>query len=351
MTAIATAAGQGPFDRAGLPAGGPTIRPGRDSDAADYIRLVGDAWAEFPNCILDVDGEVPELRALASYFAAAGGAVWVAEQDGRAVGMVATRPLGSDQAWEICKMYVEKSQRGSGLAHALLGGAEAHAQQHGAHRMVLWTDTRFDAAHRFYEKRGYVRAGSIRILDDISNSLEFRYAKPASGLVVEALDAAAAASAERNLADILVACVAAGASVAYLPPLAPETARAFWRKTSGEVAMGNRLLLVAWQDGRMAGTVQLNLGTGQTQPHRAVVEKLLVHPDYHRRGIGRALMRRVEQAARGIGRSLLTLDTKAGDAAEVLYRDLGWTEAGRIPGFARNADGSLGDVLFFYKTL
>ncbi|HWX51469.1 MAG TPA: GNAT family N-acetyltransferase [Roseomonas sp.] len=311
------------------------IRPGRDEDAAQYIRLIGDAWAEYPNCILDVDGEVPELRALSTYFARAGGIVWAAEVEGRIGGMVATRPLGSDRAWEICKMYVEKAQRGTGLAHALISAAEDHARQQGAERMVLWTDTRFEAAHRFYEKRGYVRAGSIRILDDISKSLEFRYAKPAIGLAIEALDAAAAASAERSLADILVACVADGASLGYRNPLSPEAARNVWRKISAEVAMGTRLLLVAWQEGRMAGTVQLDLGTPETEMHRAVVRQLLVHPTFRRAGVGRALVQRAEQAARGIGRSLLTLDCRAGEPAEPLLRHLGWQEAGRIPGFGR----------------
>ncbi|MCG7361628.1 GNAT family N-acetyltransferase [Roseomonas sp. ACRSG] len=327
------------------------IRPGLDSDEAGFIRLIGDAWAEYPNCILDVDGEVPELRALSTYFTKAGGALWVAEQEGQVVGMVATRPLGSDRAWEICKMYVEKGQRGTGLAHRLLGGAENHAIQQGAERIVLWTDTRFDAAHRFYEKRSFVRSGSIRILDDISKSLEFRYAKPVRGVVVEALDAAAAASAERRLADILVACVDAGASVSYLPPLSLETARGFWRKVSGDVAMGNRLLLVAWVDGRLAGTVQLDLATPPNQRHRAELTKLLVHPEFRRRGLGRALMQRAEQAARGIGRTLLTLDTRAGDDGEALYRSLGWQEAGRVPDFASDATGKLHDTVFFYRAL
>jgi len=327
------------------------LRPGRDEDADGFIRLIGDCWSEYPGCVMDVDGEVPELRALATYFAEAAGALWVAERDGRVIGMAATRPMGQDAAYEICKVYVAKEARGSGLAHDLLGAAEAHARAAGAERLVLWTDTRFEVAHRFYEKRGFVRQGPIRVLHDLSNSLEFRYVKPIAGLVVEALDAAGAASAERQLAEILIACVATGASVSYLPPLAPEMARGFWQRVSSGVASGRRLLLAAWLDGALAGTVQLDLDTPQNQPHRAEVAKLLVHPAARRHGVARALMARVEQAAREAGRSLLVLDARRGDAAEALYRALGWQEAGVIPGYALDAAGAPQDTVFFWRAL
>ncbi len=325
------------------------IRPGRDGDAEAFIRLIGDAWAEYPNCVLDVDGEVPELRALATHFAGLGGALWIAEGADGPLGMVAARPMNDDAAWEIGRMYVARAARGTGLAHALLDGAEAHAVAHGARRMVLWTDTRFEAAHRFYEKRGYVRSGSIRILDDVSKSLEFRYAKPATGLVVDALDAAAASSAERRLAGILVSCVNGGASVSFLPPLSVETARGFWRGVSAGVATGGTVLLAAWCDGLIAGTAQLILAPQPNAPHRAEVAKVLVDPAFRRRGIGRALMIRAEQAARGIGRRLLTLDTWSGREAEALYRSLGWQETGRVPGYAVEADGTPVDTTFFWK--
>jgi len=325
------------------------LRPATDADAEGFIALIGAAWGEYPNCVLDVDGEVPELRALATYFARAGGMLWTAERDGGVVGMVGTRPLGSDQAWEICRMYVAAPERGSGLAHRLLDAAEAHACAAGAVRMVLWTDTRFDAAHRFYEKRSYVRQGAIRILDDLSKSLEFRYAKPARGLVVEALDAAAAASAERRLSEILVDCVAAGASVSYLPPLSMEVARGFWKRIATDVAGGRRLLLGAWQDGALVGTVQLGLDMPPNQPHRADIAKLLVDPRARRAGVGAALMQRVEQAAQRMGRRLLVLDTIADDAGERLYRRLGWQETGRIPGFALDEHGVEHDTIVFWK--
>ena len=304
------------------------IRPGTDADAPAFIRLIGDAWAEYPGVIFDVDAELPELHALASHYAARGGMVWLGA-DG--LGMIATRPLGEDGAWEIGRVYVDQAARGTGLAHALLSTAEDHARSQGAQRIVLWTDTRFEAAHAFYEKRGYVRQGAIRILDDLSKSLEFRYTKPLHGLVVEALDAAAAASAERRLAGILIASVADGGSVSHLAPLPPEKARAYWKRVSAEVAQGTRLLLVAWRDGELAGTVQLLLDSQENQPHRVEVEKLLVDPAHRRQGLGRALLERAEQAARRMGRRLLTLDTRAGTAGEALFRALGWQETGRIP--------------------
>jgi len=325
------------------------IRPGRDTDAAGFIALIGGCWAEYPGCILDVEGELPELRALATHYAARDGALWAAEREGRVIGMVATRPIG-DGGWEICRLYLDAAARGTGLGQRLVGTAEAHARAAGATRFVLWTDTRFTRAHAFYEKSGYVRQGPIRILDDLSQSLEFRYAKPVAGLAVAVLDAAAASSAERRLAEILVACVDAGASVSFLPPLAPADARTFYRKVASDVAAGNRLLLAGWADGVLAGTVQVDCGTPPNQPHRAEIAKLLVHPAARRRGLARALMAGAEDAARAAGRSLLTLDTRAGDAAEPLYRALGWTEAGRIPGWALNADRtSWCDTVFFWK--
>jgi GNAT superfamily N-acetyltransferase len=327
------------------------LRAGRDSDAAGFIKLISSCWAEYPGCVFDLDGEVPELRALASYFAAQNGALWVAEVAGAVVGMVAVHPLPGTLDWEICRMYVAASQRGTGVAAALLTTAEAHARDAGAEVIRLWSDTRFTRAHSFYAKLGYVRQGPIRVLNDLSNSLEFPFLKPARGVAVQALDASAAEHAERPLADILIACVAAGASVSFLPPLSAEAAQGFWRGSLGDMALGRKAIWVAWADGVLVGTVTLDLATPPNQPHRAEVAKLLVHPAARRRGVGQALMAALEAEAAQRGRRLLTLDTRADDAGEALYRRLGWQEAGRIPGYALNADGSASATVFFYKQI
>jgi GNAT superfamily N-acetyltransferase len=328
----------------------PILRPGRDEDAPQFIELMAACWAEYPGCVMDVDGEVPELRALATHYAEKGGALWTAETDGRVVGMVATQSL-EDGVWELCKTYVHSTHRGGGIAHLLAGAVERHARAQGATRLKLWSDTRFDRAHRFYEKRGFVRAGPIRALNDLSNSVEFVYAKPLAGVAVEQLDAAGAASAERRLALILQACVEAGASVSFMPPLAEATARGFWRSASAGVAKGERLLFAGWLEGELVGTVQVEFAMAPNQPHRAEISKLLVLPEARRRGLARLLLARAEEAALRAGRTLLTLDTRAGDMAEPLYRSAGWLEAGRIPGFALNAERVPCDTVYFYKPL
>jgi GNAT superfamily N-acetyltransferase len=326
----------------------PLLRPGRDDDAAGFIALISGCWAEYPGCVFDLDGEVPELRALATHFSGKGGALWVAEFSGVVVGMTATWPL-DQETWEIGKMYVARGHRGGGVARDLIMAAEAHAVARGALRVKLWTDTRFDRAHRFYEKHSFVRSGPIRSLGDKSNSIEFGYMKPIDA--VARLDAAGAASAVVRLATILRECVNNGASVSFLPPLTAEVSLAFFNRVAREVAAGNKILLAAWIEGVLAGTVQVDLNTPANQPHRAEIQKMLVLPQARRRGVARALMARAEAEARDSGRTLLTLDTREGDAAEPLYRSMGFAEAGRIPGYALNPDGTKHATVIFYKTL
>ena len=155
------------------------------------------------------------------------------------------------------------------------------------------------------------------------------------------------------LAEILHAVVHGGAGVSFFIPFSMDEARAFWtRKVLPGVQAGTRHVLVARRDGRIVGTVQLDLATPPNQPHRADVLKMLVHPSARRLGIARALMLAVEGVARSKKRSLLTLDTVTGSHAETLYRSLGYIEVGVIPGYARaSLTPELEAATFFYKEL
>jgi GNAT superfamily N-acetyltransferase len=154
-----------------------------------------------------------------------------------------------------------------------------------------------------------------------------------------------------DLTDLLVAVVAAGASVGWLPPLAPATADAYWRRTGAAAARGDLICLLAELDGRIVGTAQLLPAESANGRHRGEVAKVLVHPDWQRRGIGRELMARLEIEARASGRTLLVLDTRVGDPSNALYRAAGWLPAGQIPNWARAADGAFSATQFWYKEI
>lgn len=154
-----------------------------------------------------------------------------------------------------------------------------------------------------------------------------------------------------ELADILVDAVESGGGVSFMAPLDPKEAEAFWLSVAEDVEAGSKVLFVADHDGRPAGTVILQLMWQPNQPHRGEVAKLLVHRRARRLGLGRQLMLRLEEEARARNRTLLVLDTTSGDAAEALYRSLGWVEAGKIPGYALKPHGELSSTTVFYRKL
>jgi GNAT superfamily N-acetyltransferase len=161
------------------------------------------------------------------------------------------------------------------------------------------------------------------------------------------------------LAEILHAVVHAGAGVSFFTPFSIDEARAFWvDKVMTQVHAGTRRVVVARLDERgewgerIVGTVQLDLEMPPNQQHRAAVAKLLVHPAARRRGIGRALMKALEDIARSEGRVLLTLDTVSGSNAELLYRSLDFIASGIIPRYARGAlTPELENTTIMYKEL
>ncbi|WP_439553040.1 GNAT family N-acetyltransferase [Falsiroseomonas sp.] len=165
------------------------------------------------------------------------------------------------------------------------------------------------------------------------------------------LDGAEAAALAPALAEVLVDCVAGGASVSFMHPLDPTRALAFWRGVAEGVAAGDRALFVAEEEGLVLGTVQLLLGMPENQPHRAEIAKMLVRRSARGRGIGSALMRAAEALAVDNGRSLLVLDTAEGGEGERLYRRLGWVAVGTIPRYALHPDGRPCGSTFFYRDL
>jgi len=115
---------------------------------------------------------------------------------------------------------------------------------------------------------------------------------------------------EAALLELLRDAVDAGASVGYLAPLPEEDGRAFWRAVRAALGDG-RVLLGAYVEDRLVGSVQLDPLAKPNGRHRAEVQKLLV------------------------------LGTVPGQPAEKLYERLGYRRAGSFRTMRRNRAADL----------
>ena len=171
------------------------------------------------------------------------------------------------------------------------------------------------------------------------------------GIEIRRLSSAEASAYLGELAEVLVDCVEGGASVSFMPPFGKPDAEEFFRKVIGGVEARERILLAAFLDTKLAGTVQVLTAMPPNQPHRAEIAKLLVMRSARGQGLAAALMHRAEECAREAGKTLLVLDTVTGDPAERLYLRLGWNKLGVIPNYALYPDGRWCDTTVFWKQL
>ena len=155
----------------------------------------------------------------------------------------------------------------------------------------------------------------------------------------------------RALSEILVEVVANGGSVSFMHPLALETADTFWEGSLAAAARGERIVLGAFDEERLVGTVTLLLDCPPNQPHRAEIAKLMTRLDARGRGHARALMLEAERLAASHGRTLLNLDTAEEDGAAGLYEGLGYQRVGLIPDYALKPHGGLTGTIIYFKRI
>jgi GNAT superfamily N-acetyltransferase len=153
------------------------------------------------------------------------------------------------------------------------------------------------------------------------------------------------------LAAVLYDCVAGGASVGYMAPFSHAEAREAYEVWAAEAERGRCLVMGAFVNGYLVGTVQVVLALMPNQPHRGEIVKLLVHRSARKRGIARLLMEGAEAEARAEGKTLLVLDAVTGGDASRLYERMGWVTVGVVPDFALYPDGRFCDTTYYWKAI
>ncbi|MBB3539981.1 MULTISPECIES: GNAT family N-acetyltransferase [unclassified Rhizobium] len=99
----------------------------------------------------------PDLAVISDFYQSGKGQFWVAARSGKIVGTIGLKDIGNSQA-ALRKMFVSAGVRGRehGVAARLLAELIAHAEAQQVKDIFLGTTDKFLAAHRFYEKNGFI---------------------------------------------------------------------------------------------------------------------------------------------------------------------------------------------------
>lgn len=169
---------------------------------------------------------------------------------------------------------------------------------------------------------------------------------------IAAVDPGAWRARAEAVVDLLADGIEDNAALGFLLPVDRARVRRDWfEPVAAGLEAGRHLGWWAEDDRGVCGMVLLEPATKQNAPHRAQVQKLVVHRRCRRRGLGAALMAAVEAAALRRGRFLLELDTDDTAVSVAFYRRLGWQDVGAIPDYSLSPKGALKGTRVFYKDL
>ncbi len=149
---------------------GVQIRLATNADCDGIIALIDGVLAEYGDRIcLEPGGSEADLKDVDQAYRGIGGEFWVLEKENRIVGCHATRPDREDSA--VCtfkRLYLDMMLRGTTCGHVLMQATIDWARNGNFRRIEFWSDTRFERAHRFFEKFGFQKNGESREMNDSS---------------------------------------------------------------------------------------------------------------------------------------------------------------------------------------
>jgi putative acetyltransferase len=149
------------------------IVPATRADAPGVIELIGRVFAEY-GWIWDPAVEVPDLLRWAPHYEPPHGAFFVIRDGARIVGSAGVDRLDRTSA-ELHRLYLDPALRGRGFGDGLVDAVLGWCRDQGVTHLVLWSDTRFEHAHRLYLRHGFRRTGERVLPEDVNQSREYRF--------------------------------------------------------------------------------------------------------------------------------------------------------------------------------
>jgi GNAT superfamily N-acetyltransferase len=137
------------------------------------VALIGRVYDEY-GFVYEPRAEWPDLFEFDAHYAPPRGAFFVVRVADTIVGSAGVERLDEKRA-ELHRLYLDADQRGRGTGRALIEAALAWCRECLIAELILWSDTRFDLAHRLYTRMGFALTGERTLPDDPNDSREYRF--------------------------------------------------------------------------------------------------------------------------------------------------------------------------------
>ena len=245
----------------------------------DLDRLMESLYPAESNHLLDMAAlEQPDVR------------FFVARRGGRAVGCGAYRVLDRRHG-EVKRMFVDPSQRGTGLGRAILAHIEGQARAEGLQRLSLETGIHQPEALGLYRAAGYLDANPFG---------SYRF-DPLSAFLTKPLTFRLTLAEESPLQDEIRTLIAElnDALLALTPP------EFSFQMTAEQMAQPDTTVWIARADGVAVACGALRRHGGGV----AEVKRMFSRPSHRGFGIGGIVLAAIEARARSDGFTRLVLET------------------------------------------
>ena len=143
-----------------------SIRNATDNDSQDVIKLIDSVLNEWDDAVC-LEGSEADLLAIEEKYFRSGGVFAVMEVDGNVVGTHAVLPVDINAG--LCtfkRLYLHEKLRGTSAGRDLMQWNIDWAKEKGFSKIEFWSDTRFQRAHRFFEKFGFEKGKQTREMND-----------------------------------------------------------------------------------------------------------------------------------------------------------------------------------------
>ena len=142
------------------------LRLAGSQDRQSVIHLINGVLREYGDevCLTGADQDLMDIT---GHYEQLGGAFVVLDDEGTIRGTHAVVPDGNRQdVYFLRRLYLEHALRGGEWGIRLMDWTLEWAAAHGACRVELWSDTRFERAHAFFRRYGFRQDGRTREMHD-----------------------------------------------------------------------------------------------------------------------------------------------------------------------------------------